>query len=195
MKPSNHSTLKIDYKNLVDEQGDVLYRYALIRLGNDSRLAEDLVQETFLSALKTDAKYQGNSSERTWLITILKNKIIDHYRRNKNKLFEQTDFTNEEFIEQGPRAGTWKAEYAPQDWGNNPDRKYEQKEFVLIFRKCLAALPQNLSSVFSLRELDGIDTETICKEMNISSSNVWVMLHRARMALRQCLEQNWIENK
>lgn len=177
----------------VDRYGDYLFQYALLRLGNDAQLAEDLVQETFLSALKTGSKHEGKSSERTWLVTILKNKIIDHYRRDRKKLFEQSDFQNEEFKEEGPEAGTWKQEYAPQEWGDIPDHAFEQKEFLAVLRACLSGLPQNLASVFTMRELDGQETDTICKELGITSSNVWVMLHRARTALRKCLELNWIK--
>jgi len=177
----------------VDQHGDYLFRYAMLRLNNDTQLAEDLVQETFLAAIKAIATYQGNSAERTWLVSILKNKIIDHYRRKKSNLFEQSDFQNEEFINQGEPAGAWKVEFAPQDWGDTPEKAFEQQEFTFIFRKCLAALPQNLAAVFALRELDGLDTDTICKELSISASNVWVILHRARTSLRRCLELNWFE--
>lgn len=177
----------------VDQHGDYLFRYALLRLKNDAQLAEDLVQETFLSALRAAGAYQGKSAERTWLTSILKNKIIDHYRRGKGHLFEQSDFQNEEFIDQGKQAGAWKAEFAPQDWGDTPEKALEQQEFISILRKCLAALPQNLAAVFALRELDGLDTDTICKELSISASNIWVILHRARTSLRRCLELNWFE--
>lgn len=176
----------------VDAHGDYLFQFAMLRVGNNIQLAEDLVQETLLSALKTEAKHEGKSSERTWLVTILKNKIIDHYRRNKNNLFEQSNFQNEEFIEEGSQTGAWKQEYSPQDWSGIPDQAYEQNEVMEIFRKCIALLPQNLATVFMLREIDGTDTETICKDLDISSSNVWVMLHRARTSLRRCLELNWI---
>lgn len=177
----------------VDTYGDYLFQYALLRLGNNVQFAEDLVQETFLAALKTGAKHEGQSSERTWLVTILKNKIIDHYRRNKKNLFEQSDFQSEEFREKGPEAGTWKQEYAPQDWDDIPDRAYEQKEFISILKKCISLLPEKLAAVFTMREIDGTDTDAICKDLDISSSNVWVMLHRARTALRRCLELNWIK--
>ena len=177
----------------LDQYGDFLYNFALFRLGNNTQLSEDLIQETFLSALKTEAKHQGKSAERTWLVSILKNKIIDHYRRHKENLFEQNDFQNEEFQKSGPAKGAWKQEYAPADWGNAPDKALEQKEFASVFKKCINAIPQNIAAVFALRELDGMDTDTICKELSITSSNVWVMLHRARTALRRCLELNWFE--
>ena len=172
--------------------GDFLYQYAMTRLGNNSQLAEDMVQETFLSALKTSAGYQGRSSERTWLVSILRNKIIDYYRSGKNKIFEQSDQLDEEFRDSGPRQGQWKEEFAPADWGDVPDRVFEKKEFSKILQKCMRGLPENLATIFALRELDGLDTKFICKEMSVSASNLWVILHRARKQLRRCLEDKWI---
>jgi len=180
-------------ENWVDMHVDFLYQYALPRLGNDSQLAEDLVQDTFLSALKSSSNFQGKSSQRTWFVSILRNKITDYYRKNKDKIFEQTDFQNEEFIESGLQKGQWKEEFAPADWGKVPDISFELKEFNIILDKCLNVLPQNLSSVFVLRELESWETEKICKEMSITSSNLWVILHRARTQLRRCLELNWLD--
>ena len=180
-------------ENWLDQYGDFLYNFAMIRIGNNARLAEDLVQETFLSALKTDYKYEGKSSERTWLVSILKNKIIDYYRKNKGNLFIQDNFQTEEFKQEGSDKGTWNKEYAPTDWGSLPDDALDQKEFMIVLKKCIKQLPENISAVFSLRELDGLDSETICKELSITSSNLWVMLHRARTGLRRCLEINWLD--
>jgi RNA polymerase sigma-70 factor (ECF subfamily) len=147
----------------IDLHGDFLYQYALTRLSNNSQIAEDLVQETFLSALKSSSKFKGKSSQRTWFVSILRNKIIDYYRKNKNNLFEQVDFQNEEFIENGIHKGQWKQELVPADWGKIPDRVFEQNEFNTILKKCLNVLPKNLSSVFILREIENWETEKICK--------------------------------
>jgi RNA polymerase sigma-70 factor (TIGR02943 family) len=179
----------------IDQHSDFLYQYALLRLANNTQLAEDFVQETFLSALKSASKFEGKSSLRTWFVSILKNKIIDYYRKNKDNIIEQTSFRNEEFIESGAQQGQWKTEFAPADWDKNPDKIFEQKEFYNILNKCLNGLPKNLSSVFVLKELDSLETEKICKELSISSSNLWVILHRARMQLRRCLELNWFSSE
>ena len=176
----------------VDDYGDLLFQFAMMRVGNNFQLAEDLVQETFLSALKTESKHQGKSSERTWLTAILRNKIIDHYRRSNRNTFKQIDIHGEEFIEKGPDKGTWNLELAPSDWGDNPEKTFEQEEFASIFKNCLGELPQNLNTVFCLRELDGLDTQEICKDLGLSASNVWVILHRARTLLRRCLELRWL---
>ena len=191
-KRADHITT--DSEDWVDLHGDYLFQYALSRLGNDDQLAEDIVQETFLSALKTSAKHKGKSSQRTWFVSILRNKIIDHYRKNKRNLFEQVDFQDEEFIENGPRKGQWKDEFAPADWGSSPEKTLEQSEFQQIFQNCFKDLPENIGAVFALREIDGLDSKQVCKELDISSSNLWVILHRARTSLRRCLELNWIES-
>jgi RNA polymerase sigma-70 factor (TIGR02943 family) len=185
---------ELNPENWVDLHGNFLYQYALLRLGNDSQIAEDMVQDTFLSALKSSSNFQGKSSQRTWFVSILRNKIIDFYRKNKDKIFEPTDFQNEEFIESGSQKGQWKEEFAPADWSKVPDKAFEQNEFNSIFDICLNDLPQNISSVFTLRELEGWETEKICKDMSITSSNLWVMLHRARTQLRRCLEMNWLDS-
>lgn len=176
----------------LEAHGDYLYRVALLRLGNDGQLAEDMVQETLLAALRNAQNFEGRSSERTWLTSILKNKIIDYLRRKQKNLFEQTDFNQPEFVEDGPLKGRWKESMAPSDWGALPDAVFEQSEFRTVLAKCLSGLPLNIATVFTLREVDGLDSKEVCKELGITSSNLWVMLHRARTGLRRCLELNWM---
>lgn len=178
----------------VDLHADFLYQYALPRVANNTQAAEDLVQETFLSALKSISKFVGNSSIRTWFVSILKNKIIDYYRKKKNNIVEQTDFFNPEFVEEGASKGHWKEEFAPLEWDNNPDNIFEKQEFYVVLNNCLGELPDNLSSVFILKELENLESENICKEMSITASNLWVKLHRARIQLRRCLEINWFSS-
>ena len=171
----------------VDLYGDYLFRYAQSRV-NDSAMAEDLVQDTFLSALHSYANFDGKSSERTWFVSILKHKIIDHYRKQgrQAKYFESPD-VSKDFQENG----FWKMDQAPGDWGEHPEEQLQQKEFILILRECLNALPKKIAAVFTLREMEGLDSTSICKELDITSSNLWVMLHRARHQLRKCLDINW----
>jgi len=172
------------------EHGDYLFRYAMFRLNNQA-LAEDIVQETFLSALSAFSNFDGKSSERTWFVSILKNKIIDHYRkvgrRGKHVDLTFRDDDSDDFEENG----FWRLDRAPSDWGDTPETALEKKEFYEILKKCLALLPDRISQVFALRQIDGIDSKQICKEFDISSSNLWVMLHRARSQLRRCLDVNW----
>lgn len=183
----------------VEEYGDHLFRYALLRLRNATR-AEDVVQETFLAALKARDGFSGHSAERTWLIGILKNKIGDYYRR----LGRETSFTdlefyaNEEsqdFVGEGFSQGAWRCERRPADWPALPSAGLEAAEFWTAFRECLGRLPQNISRVFVMREVDEIESREICDQLKISDSNLWVMLHRARLALRRCLESNWFEKE
>ncbi len=179
----------------VDRHGDYLYRYALLHI-NDSALAQDLVQDTFLSALGALSSFRGESQERTWLTGILKRKIIDYYRKKRPDFSIDAFATPElasDFQDSGGLRGHWNPERAPRDWGVSPDRLVENKEFMDILHRCIRQLPEHFASVFVLREIDGHTTEEICKFLDITPSNVWVMLHRARHLLRNCMEINWLE--
>lgn len=183
----------------VDEHGDALYRYALMRL-RDSQRAEDAVQETFLAALKAQNSFGGQSSERTWLIGILKHKIIDHYRktsREVNAVFEgEGGVANEEtFRVTGQWVGHWKNETAPQEWGAGPDALLESKDFWEILQECLNHMPARMAQVFTLREMDEMSTEEICETLQITTSNFWVLIHRARLHLRRCLETKYFRKQ
>ncbi len=183
-----------DPERWVDEHGDYLFKFALIRLRDTAR-AEDAVQETFLAALKGGKNFAGRSAEKSWLVGILKNKIYDYFR----KAGRETSFTdlnfysdqqNDNFIAEGAGQGGWIQEYAPQEWpaaGENLDHEL----FWQTYRDCSSRLPKNVAAVFNLREVDGLETREICKMLNVSENNLWVMLHRARMALRRCLETHW----
>lgn len=173
----------------VDQYGDYLFGYALSRMG-DPAVAEDLVQETFLAGLRALEGFEGRSSVRTWLVAILKNKIVDSLRKmSREKPMEDVEALadlEEEFFH---RKGEWRLR--PAEWEANPSRLVERKEFWKVFSDCLVELPKNLSSALKLREMEGMGCEEICKVLGISASNCWVMLYRARMRMRRCLEINW----
>jgi len=178
----------------VEEYGDYLYKYALSRL-RDPVKAEDLVQEAFLAALKGAKGFQGRSAEKSWLIGILKNKICDHYRKaSRETSFTDLEFYSDEegdrFISHGPFKDGWIHESGPQEW-TSPGASLDSEAFWTTYRNCSDKLPKNVATVFNLREVDGIESQEICTMLNISENNLWVMLHRARMALRRCLETNW----
>lgn len=176
----------------VDAYGDYLYRFAIARVG-DAHTAADIVQETFLAALKARKNFSGRSSEKTWIIAILKHKIIDHYRKkSRSQPVENMDNFTEALDAQFDDKNQWKIK--PGGWDSNPLKVYEQKEFIDTLYKCLADLPERLARVFILREIEGLSTEDICKAMKITATNVWVMLHRARSGLRRCLELNWLDD-
>lgn len=191
MTESKSKPQQPDAASWVDEHGDALYRYALSRV-SDPAAAEDLVQETFLAALHTFHSFDGKSSERTWFISILKHKIIDHYRKQSrhSDLFSNDMSPEEEDYQEN---GFWNMQRAPSDWGSQPEQALQRQEFMAVLRQCIEQLPHTFAAVFSLRELEGLSSKAICKELEITSSNLWVLLHRARHRLRRCLEDNWFE--
>lgn len=193
-RPQRSRTPAVNPESWVDQHGDYLYSFALLRL-RDHELAEEIVQETFLAALKARQNFAGQSSERTWLVGILKHKIVDHYRRARREqpVADIEGGADELFREAGEWAGHWTEEGAPQEWANDPSQLLEQEEFWKVFNRCLAQLPQRLAEAFTLREIDGYSSEEICAILAISPNNLWVMLHRARAMLRRSLEVHWLE--
>lgn len=177
----------------VDDHGDCLYGYALVRV-RTPEVAQDLVQEAFLAALRSCEKYAGRSSERSWLCGILKNKIVDYYR----KLGRETSFTDmeslsDEFSEKFVSEGWWVHANGPKDWKPDPDVVVHRSDFWTTMRHCLGKLPDRIANVFMLREMEELSTKEICETLTISETNLGVMLYRSRMALRECLEMNWFE--
>jgi RNA polymerase sigma-70 factor (ECF subfamily) len=175
----------------VANYADYLYAYAITRLDNEE-LARDLVQETFLAALERLHSFEGRSTERTWLTAILKNKIIDVYRKkasalaNTNKL-EESDPV--EFFE--PANGHWKESHSPQEFARPADDPLLSKEFQITLRNCMLKLPALWLAVFTMKHMDDIATDAICNELNVTAANFWVIIHRAKVNLRACLQKNW----
>lgn len=183
----------------LDEHGDYLFKYAVFRLRNETA-AEDAVQETFLAALKAYEKFEGRGSERTWLVGILKHKIIDHFRRTSREapIGEEEDEPSEhrEFFKRPDEwTGHWSNDYAPTDWHATPAELIERNDFWKVFNDCLGPLPKRTAMAFTLREVDGHGSEEICEMLGVRVNNLWVMLHRARLHLRNCLELNWFKAK
>ncbi|HYE72150.1 MAG TPA: sigma-70 family RNA polymerase sigma factor [Blastocatellia bacterium] len=181
----------------VDLHGDALFRYALLRL-RDRSAAEEVVQETFLAALNSYEKFSGHSSERTWLIGILKHKITDHFRRTsrfmplvQDERDEISSANDRVFFTTGEWVDHWHNETGPCDWNATPETALVQTEFRQRLRSCLSALPERLAAAFALREIEGLSSEEVCKVLEITSTNLWVMLHRARAQLRLCIEMHW----
>lgn len=178
----------------VTRHADYLYKYALIRV-NGEELARDLVQETFLAALERLQKFEGKSTERTWLTAILKNKIIDIYRKKASAFGKEptvtfAEYETDDFFE--PDAHNWKPDHRPAEFGIEQPDLLESKEFELILQKCLKKLPSLWLSVFTMKHLDDESTDTICSDLRITPSNFWVIIHRAKLSLRECLQKNWI---
>jgi RNA polymerase sigma-70 factor (ECF subfamily) len=183
----------IDPEQWMEKYRDKLYRYALIRL-RSPQLAEEKVQEAFLAAIQARVDYQGRASERTWLTSILKHKIFDHFRKvNRERRFNGTvrQEGSTDYLLQ--KNGGWIV--GLNEWPFNPRNALEQKEFLYTFHCCLSELPPRLAQAFILREIEGLGTGEICNLMVISATNLSVMLHRSRMRLRYCLEQKWFCEK
>jgi len=177
----------------VELYADYLFAYALTRL-NDEEIARDLVQETFLSALEKVHHFRGESTERTWLTAIIKHKVIDLYRRKTGKLNKMRltgDIGNEEeFFD--PELNNWKKEHWPAPLGIEDRDPLANKELTSILQKCMQKLPSLWLSVFTMKHIDDEMTDTICKQLRITSSNFWVIIHRTKVNLRSCLQKNWI---
>lgn len=182
----------------VDEHGDYLFRYAMFRL-RETTTAEDAVQETLLAALQAYDTYAGRGSERAWLTGILKHKLTDHFRRlGRETPLSQIageEFEHGEFFRPpgDEWEGHWAVGYTPSEWCETPESLAEQGEFFRVIDDCLSPLPARVSGAFVLREVDGLGTEEICRKFGVSANNLWVMLHRARLHLRRCLELNWFK--
>ena len=175
----------------LNEHGNYLYRFALARL-RSTHQAEDAVQETMLAAIKSN-NFEGGSSTRTWLTGILKHKIIDLQRKQIREQpvsdlvdLETTDTSMDDFFD---KQGHWID--APQEC-LMPDNALEQKQFLTILSNCMEKLPAKLHTLFMMRDVQEIENDTICKELDITATNAWVMLYRARMGIRKCLEINWL---
>jgi RNA polymerase sigma-70 factor (ECF subfamily) len=189
-KRKSEAAIIDDPESWVDDYGDFLYRFALSRV-KDPDVAEDLVQETFLAALRSRESFKGRSAGRTWLIAILKHKIVDYIRKkirepSSDKIEALTGLVDSNFDE----SGKWQVR--PRKWSINPAKIYEQKEFFAVLYHCLAELPERLAEAFMLREMDGLGTTEVCKALDITATNSWVMLYRARMSLQRCLEDRWL---
>jgi len=187
------NSANLDPSEWVGRYGDYLFRYAMLRLRNRSA-AEDVVQETFLAALKSRGSFAGKSSESTWLVGILKHKIIDHFRRQAREApLGENDLREHPDPSSFDSSGHWTS--GPTEWGGNPADLYREKKFLDQLTECLSGLSPNLANAFTLREIEGADTGEICKVLNVTETNLWVILHRARMLLRRCLETNWFEKR
>ncbi|HEY7944001.1 MAG TPA: sigma-70 family RNA polymerase sigma factor [Casimicrobiaceae bacterium] len=179
-----------DFAAQIHEHRAYLLRVAMLQLRNNE-VAEDVVQDTLVAALQGAAGFSGRSSVKTWLTGILKHKIVDVIRRRaREPVFAELDdeCQIDDFDALFDASGHW--ENPPADWGN-PEGDLSRRQFFDIVQFCLDKLPPNTARVFMMREVMELEGDEICKELTITSTNLWVILYRARMALRQCLEQHW----
>ena len=179
---------KINPNNWIKDYSDYLFNYTITRV-SDRDIAQDLVQDTFLAGLKSMANFKGEASERTWLIAILKRKIIDHYRKinsNKGKAEVRMSYNSDSETE-----GDWLEERVADPFDKTAEDKIENTELGIAIHDCLGKLPEKQAAVFKMKTLLNYETEAICNELNITASNLWVIIHRARTAMASCMEENW----
>ena len=179
---------EINPNKWIDLYSDYLFNFTITRV-NDREIAQDLIQETFLAGLKSMKNFKGEASERTWLISILKRKIIDHYRKinsNKGKAEVRMNLNFD-----GEDEGDWIEQRVADPFDKTAENTLENEELGLAIHNCIAKLPVKQAEVFKMKTLLGYDTETICNELDITASNLWVIIHRARTSLSACMEKNW----
>ncbi len=179
---------KLHPDNWVDNYADYLFNYAVGRV-SDAEIAKDLVQETFFAGLNSAKNYKGDAAERTWLIAILKRKVIDYYRKinsKKGKAEVRMSYSSSSDSE-----GDWMEEQVADPFSTLENDAIENQELGSAIFDCIGKLPKKQALVFNMKTIQGVSTEDICKELGINPSNLWVMIHRARTALMGCLNQNW----
>lgn len=181
---------QLNPENWVDTYADYLYNYAISRVNNEE-MAKDLVQEAFFAGLKSAKNFKGQATERTWLVAILKRKIIDYYRKKNSKKgraevkinFDKSEGPQDEWLENmvaGPSSSI-------------PHNVIENEELGIALFHCIDLLPPKQGRAFRMKTLDDIGTEEICNILSINPSNLWVMIHRARQSLMNCLNEKWFK--
>ena len=175
-------------QNWVDQYADYLFNYAVARV-SDAEIAKDLVQETFVAGLNSAKNYKGDAAERTWLIAILKRKVIDHYRKINSKKGKAEVRVN--YGSDSDGEGDWLEEQVADPFSQDGDNVLENEELGMAIQECISKLPKKQSLVFKMKTIQGMSTEDICNDLGINPSNLWVMIHRARTALMGCLNENW----
>jgi len=179
----------VDPERWLDEHGDVLFRFAIVRLRNREH-AEEAVQECLLAALRAIDSFGGRSTERTWLVGILKRKVFDQMRQRSRERSE-SDTVAQKRSEQFDERGLWRLE--PKRWSQDPSDAMHQADFGRVVHECLGKLPPGLADAIVLRELHQLPADEVCETLAVSAQALWQRLHRARLALRRCLELNWFD--
>ncbi len=178
----------IDPNNWIDAYSDYLFNYTITRVSNKD-IAQDIVQDTFYAGLKSMKNFKGEASERTWLISILKRKIIDHYRKINSKKGKAEVRINYNF--DSDSEGDWLEEQVADSVEINAEETLINEELGAAILNCLRKLPDKQALIFKMKTIQGYDTEVICNELGITASNLWVIIHRARTAMAACLKNNW----
>jgi RNA polymerase sigma-70 factor (ECF subfamily) len=190
LKAADPHQRKLNPEAWAECYGDLLYRYVVSRL-RDRELAEELVQQTFLAALAHREQFTGAGSEKGWLMSILKRKMIDHLRaRSRTRTLDNDDGAADALDEFFDRSGRWRQPV--RDTLLQPLDSIDREEFWPVFQQCLSGLPEKQAGAFLLREVDDRGADEICKDLDVSTSNLWVLLHRARLRLANCMKKRWL---
>jgi len=179
-----------DLSQWVEDYTNELYSWALYKI-SDSETAMDLVQETFLAAAESIGTFKSESSPKTWLFSILNHKIIDVYRK---KVKQPVSIDNQVFLNFFNEDGGWREEKKPNDWNEDEKHLLDDVEFQNVLQKCLDALPEKWNTCVKLKYLSEKSGEEICQELDIAPTNFWQIVHRAKLHLRDCVENNWFKN-
>ena len=180
----------ITLKEMVETFTQELYSWACYKV-SDKEHAKDLVQDTFLAAAEKIESFKGNSSPKTWLFSILNHKIIDSYRK---KIKQHESMDDQVYLKFFTENGSWKESKAPAHWDYNEQHLLDNDEFQAVLKKCLDALPEKWNLCVKLKYLSEKNSEEICQELNIAHTNMWQIIHRAKLQLRDCVEINWFKN-
>lgn len=183
----------IDPEFLTEIRRDMI-RFAALQLRDDA-LAEDVVQDALMGAMANAQGFAGKSALKTWVFAILRNKIVDQIRQKRRTTNISALSPDEESLDQAFESlfksnAHWTPQSRPSNWGD-PEESLRQQRFWDVFDACLKHLPENTARVFMMREFLEFETPEVCQELNITTSNCNVILHRARNGLRRCLEGNW----
>lgn len=185
------ATTELHPETWVDRYADYLFNYALARVG-DEDLAKDLVQETFMAGLGSAQNFKGNAAERTWLVAILKRKVIDYYRKSNTQKGRAE--VRMSFHTSAQQEGDWLEARAADPDSIQENDALENEELGLAIQDCISTLPEKHARVFTLKTIQQWSTEDICNDLGITPSNLWVMIHRARTSLMECLNENWFKS-
>ncbi|MAT89741.1 MAG: RNA polymerase subunit sigma-70 [Flavobacteriaceae bacterium] len=182
------SSHMLDPEQWVDRYSDYLYNYTIVRV-NNHLVAQDIISETFLAGLKSKDNFKGEASERTWLTAILKRKIIDHYRKKNSKKGKAEVHIN---YRDEDSEGDWLEERVEDPFDKTAEDTLENEELGVAIFNCLETLKDKQKEIFKKKTIEGFDTDAICNEYNITPSNLWVIIHRARKSMAECLEKSWL---
>jgi len=166
-----------------------LYSWSFHKV-SDTELAKDLVQDTFLAAVEGIQYFKSDSSPKTWLFSILNHKIIDHYRKKINL---PSSIEDQSIISFFDKSGGWFPERRPRDWEEEETELLDNEEFRKILEDCLDELPEKWNALVKLKYLLSKNGDEICQELSISPTNLWQIMHRAKVQLRECVENNWFK--